>query len=217
MAHLQKLAVSLLLVVACLCAPSPSVLAGLATTADELLVYDANQNVVDQASGTTIDGLIQPGIQDTSTPGNANLPLLLIEPGQNFQPTRPVPVVLAQLDLLIQAGLLVHNVVGVDQATGNLGFWSDADASDPTDVLAAFQAFGIGGVYNTVLVEVLPTAPVDISAYVNLPLSASFLSDGGVPEASTFAMWLLIGAGALAFGKWRQKHMARRASATADC
>jgi hypothetical protein len=215
LAHSQKSAVRLLLAAACLCAPS-SVSAGLATTTDELLVYDANQNAVDQTSNLAIGGIPQPGIQDTDTPGNANVPLLLIEPGQDFQPTRPVPVVLAELDLLIQAGMLVHNVVGVDQATGNLGFWSDADASNPTDVLAAFEAFGIGGLYNTVLVEVLPTAPVDVSAYVNLPLSASFLSDGGVPEASTFAMWLLLGGGGLAGRWWRQRRTARRAPAIAD-
>ena len=61
-------------------------------------------------------GLVEPGVQDTATPGNLSMPLLLIEPGQDFQPTRPIPVVLAQLNLLLQAGTLIDNVVGVDQA-----------------------------------------------------------------------------------------------------
>jgi hypothetical protein len=216
LARLKELVVHLLLASACLCAHAQSVSAGFATTADQLMVYNANQTIVDQTSTLATGGLALPGVQDTHTPGRGNLPLLLIESGQRFQPTRPIPLVLAAVDQLMQGGMHVENVVGVDLATGNLGFWSDADASNPTDVLAAFQAFGIGGLYNTVLVEVLPTAPVDVSAYVNLPLSASFLSDGGVPEASTFAMWLLLGGGGLACGWWWQRRAAGRGPATAD-
>ena len=48
----EKWAVYLLLAGASLCANCASVRADLATTGDELLVYDANQTVVDQASST---------------------------------------------------------------------------------------------------------------------------------------------------------------------
>ena len=100
--------------------------------------------------------------------------------------------------------------------TGNLGFWSDADPSSPTDVLAAFQAFGIGSLWNTVLVEVKPTTPVDVSAYVNLPLSASFLSDGGVPEPSSVVIWLLLGTSGLVARWWRRRRKAHCVPVTAD-
>jgi len=202
---------------ACLLAHVPLAVAGITTPLNEIVVYDLSEGTVDKVTAPAPNpssGVLEPGLYETDTPGKSNMPLLVIEPSQFFHPYGAITVSIPMLNLLVQNKLVVSSVVGVDQQTDRLAFWSDGDAGKPTDVLSAFQTFGIGSAYQTVLVEVRPTNYVDVSAYVNLPLNARFLSDGGVPEASSFVIWALLGTGGMMAGWW-QRRRAKAASLNA--
>jgi hypothetical protein len=87
---------------------------------------------------------------------------------------------------------------------GRLAFWSDSNPASAADILAAFQSAGMGTVSSNVLTSNETGSPVDVSAYAVIPLSNQTLSDGGVPEPSTFIMWAIMGI-ATQLLRWRRR------------
>jgi hypothetical protein len=138
-------------------------------------------------------------------------PLLLLSSTASSRPagSKFVAGQSSSLSLAVQASnQAVNAITPMPAKTGRLAFWSDTNPASAADILAAFQNAGMGTVISTVLASNAPTSPVDVSAYVVIPLSNQFLSDGGVPEPSTYIMWMVLGTGTLSVRWWRRRKRA---------
>lgn len=207
--------------------------AGIVVRPDQLVTYDG-QNNVSEAVGDLSNGPDPqplPSLQDLSTfdsavatglggiqtsalidvgggvtaAASAGSPQLVVGSGENTQFLAPVFTGAKQLSTQSQANQVPDVPAAVGSQSGPLGFWSDGNPASPTDVLAAFRNSGLGSVSNTVLAPGNLTPSVDVSAYVVIPLSDDALTDGGVPEASTFVMWGTVGSGGIILVCWRRR------------